>query len=207
MEATKICTSCNTEKQLTEFNKQKSNLDGLMYMCRKCSIHKKTMYYRTARGLIVKIYRSQVSRCKKKNRPLPSYTLEELQEWILSNKEFTALYTNWQISGYNKMLTPSIDRLENDKYYEFSNLQLVTWRQNKLNGHKDMRAGKIIHGARPHKKVIQYTTDMQLIQEFVSTREAERTTGISHQAISKVCKKVKSYNSAGGYIWRYKNER
>jgi len=34
---TKVCTKCNVEKALTEFNKNKAAKDGLAYKCRECA--------------------------------------------------------------------------------------------------------------------------------------------------------------------------
>lgn len=45
---------------------------------------------------------------------------------------------------------------------------------------------------------------MKFISEYPSIRDAERRTNISRSNISKCCKK--KVKSAGGYIWRYKNE-
>jgi group I intron endonuclease len=54
------------------------------------------------------------------------------------------------------------------------------------------------------KSVLQYDKDMNLINEYLSLREAERITNVSRSNIIKCCKnKVKS---AGGYIWKYKSD-
>lgn len=57
------------------------------------------------------------------------------------------------------------------------------------------------------KKILQFDLDGNFIKEWNSTKDVERTLGIKHSAISRVCKKRKYYNTAGGYIWRYKNDR
>jgi hypothetical protein len=45
---------------------------------------------------------------------------------------------------------------------------------------------------------------MNYISEYPSIRDAERKTNVIRSNITKCCKlKVKS---AGGFIWRYKNE-
>lgn len=54
------------------------------------------------------------------------------------------------------------------------------------------------------KGIIQYDKEMNYISEYPSGRDAERRTGVFRANISKCCKfKVKS---AGGFIWRYKND-
>lgn len=52
------------------------------------------------------------------------------------------------------------------------------------------------------KTVLQYDKNGIFINEYLSTREAERNTGIHQGDIVCVCKgKLKS---AGGYVWKYK---
>lgn len=54
------------------------------------------------------------------------------------------------------------------------------------------------------KEVIQMTMDGEYIKTFPSVREAERATGIKHEAIAEVCRGERTHYSAGGYRWKYK---
>ena len=58
------------------------------------------------------------------------------------------------------------------------------------------------------KPVLQYDLNGNFIREYPSYREAQRETGIS--AIDVVCRgarqKQKRQTTAGGYIWRYKED-
>lgn len=66
---------------------------------------------------------------------------------------------------------------------------------------KDQKMKDIL--SQDNKYVLQYDKDMNFISEYPSIREAGRMTKIERGNISKCCKnKVKS---AGGYIWKYKN--
>lgn len=56
------------------------------------------------------------------------------------------------------------------------------------------------------KPVEQYTKNGLLIARFESTSEASRTTGIRYDQISGCAKRIKHFNTAGGFIWRYANE-
>lgn len=38
---------------------------------------------------------------------------------------------------------------------------------------------------------------------YKGIREAERITGIDHNSISKVCRHIENFNTAGGYKWEY----
>ena len=54
------------------------------------------------------------------------------------------------------------------------------------------------------KSVLQYTKDNKFVKEYISTMEVERQTKIYHGSIVNCCNhKLKS---AGGYIWKYKEE-
>lgn len=51
--------------------------------------------------------------------------------------------------------------------------------------------------------ILQYTLDGKFLNEYVSGRDAERKTGISHGGILKCCQG--KYRTWKGYIWKYKN--
>lgn len=38
---------------------------------------------------------------------------------------------------------------------------------------------------------------------YNNARQVEKITGINHMVISKVCRHIKSYNTANGYEWEY----
>ena len=68
---------------------------------------------------------------------------------------------------------------------------------------RKMSAMKINNPARS-KAVTQYTNGVQFVTTYPSTMEAERQTGVNHRNISQCCNGKR--NSAGGYIWRYKED-
>lgn len=57
------------------------------------------------------------------------------------------------------------------------------------------------------KKVAQYDLEGNLIAVYDGVREAGRATGISHQSIQKVAKGDKYRKTAGGYVWKYLQEK
>lgn len=61
-------------------------------------------------------------------------------------------------------------------------------------------------GCKNHKSlaVCQYDKLGNFIAEYGSIREAEKQTGICHSSIAKCCLCRSSYNSAGGFLWKYK---
>jgi len=56
------------------------------------------------------------------------------------------------------------------------------------------------------KSICQYDLNGNLINEFLSSHDAEKETGLHRGHISKCCKKIKNYNTVGGFYFRFKDE-
>ena len=54
------------------------------------------------------------------------------------------------------------------------------------------------------RKILQYNKQGEVINEFASIREANEKTGIDRKSISNCAKGIKSYNTAGGFIFKFK---
>ena len=54
------------------------------------------------------------------------------------------------------------------------------------------------------KSIVQFNKNGNFINEYQSAREAERKTGINQGNICRVCQGERK--SAGGYVWKYKND-
>jgi hypothetical protein len=54
------------------------------------------------------------------------------------------------------------------------------------------------------KAVIQYTKDMEFVNEFIGVREAYRKTKIDHRSIAAVASGSSIRKTAGGFKWKYK---
>lgn len=67
---------------------------------------------------------------------------------------------------------------------------------------KEKQSLKIKNNIKRSKKVIQYSLQKSIINEYPSLREAERQTNIKYTDILR-CYKGKR-KTAGGYIWKYK---
>ncbi len=58
---------------------------------------------------------------------------EEFIEWCTTNPNFiifNVIYMDWARSGFDMMLSPSVDRINNDKGYTVDNMQWVTFVEN-----------------------------------------------------------------------------
>lgn len=55
--------------------------------------------------------------------------------------------------------------------------------------------------------IIQYSKNGEFIKEWASSMDIERELHIQHSNITKCCKKHSHYKTAGGFIWKYKEEK
>lgn len=67
-------------------------------------------YKRSRKGVLTQIYQDQKARCRKKNKPLPTYSLQELHNRFLDDAKFKKIHNEWTLTGHKKMDKPSIDR-------------------------------------------------------------------------------------------------
>lgn len=79
----------------------------------------------------------------------------------------------------------------------------------KSSGEKNYFFGKKLNDGelkkeRYGKKVLQCDLDGNVIQEYKSIREASSITKIDRKSISNCCKKIKHYNTAGGFKFKFK---
>ncbi len=190
------CTKCRKNKSISEFGKSKGRYKKA---CRKCMAESSKDYYRTKKGLVTKIYNSQIVSSRKRGHLPPSYTKEWLIDWVLKNPEFEKLYTQWKKNGYAVKLVPSIDRLDDYKGYSPYNIRLTTWDENNKKHYSDKKEGR---NNKINKAVLQFDKKGNFIAEFHSTVEARRQTGIQQSNIGDCCRGGRPF--AGGYKWKYK---
>lgn len=152
-------------------------------------------YRRSIKGLVSNLYGHQ--RANTRNHGQPIYTKEEFRDWILSQPHFNSMYNDWVDSDYSSRLTPSVDRIEEDKGYTLNNIQLMTWESNdrKEDGRRAKRLSKAVIG-------ISLETGEEV--EYSSVSKAARELGISRTHIPDACSG--KYKHCGGYTWQYKEQ-
>lgn len=197
---TKKCTKCGDRRPISEFYKDKRSYDLLVSQCKECEGIRKLQYRHTKTGLVTQIYASQKGTSKKRKHLSPSYSKEELKQWIFRQDVFHTLFDQWALSGFSRIMVPSCDRLDDYLPYTLNNIVITTWAENKLKGHQDRKNGI-------NNKISRTVIGIHKISgvkvEYYSTREAERRTGIQHTNISACCiGKIKS-KSAGDFLWKY----
>lgn len=197
----KKCTSCKILKNESEFGADKKGRNGLQSICKICSNKKHYEYQKTIKGLIVTIYQQQKTNSRIRKMNQPTFSRNELEEWIIHNPYFNKLYKTWVESGYIKQLRPSIDRLDDYKGYSLDNIRLVTFRDNEIKNNEDRINGK---NNKKSKAVIRLSKDGIFEKEYYSAMNAEREDGYMNQHIITVCKgKAKT---TGGKKWMYKQD-
>lgn len=97
------------------------------------AIHK---YEKTKKGFAMRLYRNMMNRVNGKTRKShlwkgkPIVEKQDFYDWIFSQNAFHELFQSWEKSGYERRLTPSVDRIDNEKGYVFSNMRVVPFHIN-----------------------------------------------------------------------------
>lgn len=198
----KVCSKCLENKDESEFGKA-DNIYGLRAECKVCKSALDLEARRTKHGLVGKIYGGQRSSSKKRGHAMPTYTRKELAEWLYSQELFHRLYDNWKRLDYQKEYVPSVDRKDDFIGYSISNIQLMTWGENKDKQNNDILNGISTSGTATNVSVVQLDKNDEVIATYRSLHEAKRQTGVNE---SKICEVAKGRRkTAGGYKWRYEN--
>lgn len=157
---------------------------------------------RSREGLVTRIYNNQRMTSRKMGRPLPAYSKKNLLSWMLTHPDFEKLFDAWVTSDYDKNLSPSIDRLDNTKSYELSNIQLTTWRQNLLNQKSMNKDCSYLHTG--SKAVLCISLDGVKVTRFDSIGSALRSLGIQNGVVSNISSVANGkWLSAYGYKWEW----
>lgn len=98
-------------------------------------------YEKTKKGFLMRLYRNMQSRVtgiqKKKHHLYKGKDLlprDHFYEWALSSSRFHELFSVWEESGYDRKLTPSVDRIDSRRGYSIINMEWVTHSENSRRG-------------------------------------------------------------------------
>ena len=154
VQATKICNTCKEAKPLAMFTKNKSAPDGLQYKCRACDViyqakrrsdnaEKMLKYgrdYQKSRRQDFN-YRLQMlinaskQRAKNKDRD-HSITVEDIKAIYPSDGccPIFGMKLEFNNAGFREN-SPSIDRIDSTKGYTPNNIQIISWKANRIKGY------------------------------------------------------------------------
>lgn len=200
----KKCFKCNVVKDFSEFYKHKGMSDGYLSKCKSCtkadvknnSDKVGSKYDFSEIGVIRVIYKTQKRHNKLRGHGGIPYTKIELSKWLYKNG-FKKLFDEWVSSGNDSKLKPSVDRIDDFKGYEFSNIRLSTWEDNRKHQADDIRSGTGTSGMRC-KSVVKSDLNGSEVCNYPSYWSAARDMGYSLEY--QIKKGVKCRN---GFYWRY----
>lgn len=136
---TKTCSKCGVTQPRDQFPPKHGRV------CRRCrAIIQKAYregtqnsdckkYEKTPNGFLMRAYRNMKSRVtgvqwKKAHlyEGLSILPKEEFYVWAKGNPDFWRLYRTWVLTGYNRKLSPSVNRVDPDRGYEIDNIEWLT---------------------------------------------------------------------------------
>ncbi len=176
----KKCTKCKEYQEYQEFPNHSGTKDKKGSWCKTCLLLNQRNRLHNPKNLIYRTYANQEVNSKQKQLPPPTYTREELYDWLYSGTKFKELYKSWSSSGYPKNLLPSIDRKNDYLGYTFDNIQLMTWEENKTKNYRDRIAGKNTKGLIPIK---QFKSGV-FIKDYYSMAQASRELKVPTHTIT-----------------------
>ena len=151
VEQTKTCSACKKQLPLFSFSKNLAAKDGLQYKCRPCDIEYQKQRRENNKEVFLEYgrayqkdrrknfeYRLQMlinaskQRAKLKNRE-HSITLEDIKDLYPVDGKCPVFGFNLEFNdaGFRET-SPSIDRIDSDKGYTKDNIQIISWKANRL---------------------------------------------------------------------------
>jgi hypothetical protein len=131
----KVCTTCNEEKFVFEFNRKRSTKDGLQFSCRDCQ-KKQRIALAEARGSILNRVEAMYKRAKfnahQAGRKF-TITKELIESLYVTRCPILGIDLNWGPEAQESNdCSPSLDRIRSDLGYEPGNVWIISWRANRL---------------------------------------------------------------------------
>ena len=131
----KICTGCGVVR--SEDNTDVGTNGFFRFKCKKCFTAHSKYYEKTVSGYLVRTYRNMLSRVSGVQKAKAHLyqgkeilSKEEFYKWSLADTMYNELYHLWVVSGYNRKLSPSIDRVDTTKGYTRGNIRWLTHSEN-----------------------------------------------------------------------------
>jgi hypothetical protein len=158
VKTSKVCSHCKVDKPLTDYTKNNAAPDGLQYRCRACDLayqakrrienHKENLdyareYQRNRRKNFD--YRLQMLINASKQRAKDKY-----REHTITVEDVKAIYPKdgccpifgikleFNSAGFRET-SPSIDRIDSTKGYTPDNIQIISWKANRVKGYATLK--------------------------------------------------------------------
>ena len=153
------------------------------------------------------LYNNQKSGSIARGHSEPAYTYEELLDWVISQDNFISLYSIYKLSGCDRYMAPSIDRIDETRGYSFDNIRLVTWRDNVNRSYSDRKEG-IGKSGEICVAVNKYDLNGTYLCTYHSFAAAARDLPEKKSTanIAKACQEGAERKSVGGFMFRLASE-
>lgn len=160
---TKICNTCKNKVSISLFTKNAKSKDGLQYACRDCD-KKRQQKRRIEKKNEMQEYSKQYRQKHNNNMEFRLQALlnsskararQKNREHTLTKKDLFDLYPkngccpifgfklNWNGSGFRET-SPSIDRIDSTKGYTKDNIQIISWKANRIKGYASVEELEIL---------------------------------------------------------------
>lgn len=146
---------------------------------------------------ITQAYSSVRYKSKRRGHKLPEFTKDELRDWLFENG-LESKWITYLESGLDKNKKPSIDRIDDYGIYEFSNMQLITWRENMIKGVNGKKHHKNSHNQNLTKPCFIWSKEGRLIKECKTYRSAANYLDCHIVSISRAV--TKRRKTLKGYV-------
>ncbi len=203
-------SGCGKVKSFSEFGKNKTKKDGINSICKVCGAEKLLARTRTIEGKLKKIYDNQIESSKNRKHPKPTYIKKEFINMYKGNEDYLKLYHSWVESDYDKWLSPSFDRKDNSKGYDFDNLKCwCTWQENYDKQNIGTKENDSLNSSATWRNIDVNQIDINtgnIINTYYSAHEAARQIGQpqNYGNISKCCRG--DQRTSCGFKWEYVKE-
>lgn len=153
VQSTKVCNKCKQEKLVSEFSINNKAKDRLQYRCRVCDVQYQAQrrqankeqfskysrkYQKTRRQnfeyRLRMLLNASKQRAREKNRQ-HEITIEDIKAIYPNNGccPIFGLKLEFNGSGFRDN-SPSIDRIDSTKGYTRDNIQIISWKANRIKG-------------------------------------------------------------------------
>lgn len=126
----KECATCHQVKPLTEFNRNRRNKDGLMYLCRVCARKRCKAWQQSPKGIYIKIRDDRAEKLKIGQQEFVEWYVAQPKRCVYCGIPQELLEVSKVCRLGNRGIRLSIERIDNNKDYVLGNLALACLRCN-----------------------------------------------------------------------------
>lgn len=147
----------------------------------------KNAYYKTFEGRIKKMYETARTRTNQRGYKGTFISLDDFLDFARNDKTYKKLYKQWEKSGFDPRLTPTLDRISHKKGYVKGNLQFLTFSSNVSKGNYEYEKNPSVY--KQHKVKL---TNGDKVKEFDSMAEAARFLGVKTSSVTRAAQQKRS---------------